>query len=155
MTHIIQHCDNLHEDMCRIAESTVHYNWCDVVLYDKERLKYFEEGEYFSWTLGHLGSRIFSLSCARWREIYEGLNFSTSIEEAIRVWLTPKALDSSQSYLKYYSPESMEFYLVQKLSGGSGAIQKVSYFDMVELVMGKEIRDRLNVDPYYEVTQNV
>jgi hypothetical protein len=73
--------------------------------------------------------------------------------QAFKTWLIGKDLDSSIHYLENYGPESQRFFLVQKLRGESGVIQKVKYFDMVELVVGKPVRDALpeRMDPFYEM----
>jgi hypothetical protein len=70
-----------------------------------------------------------------------------------KAWLIGKELDSSTHYLENYGPESQRFFLVQKLKGGSGVIQKVKYLDMVELVAGKSVRNTLpeTMDPFYEL----
>lgn len=137
--------------MCGIAEDTVERNWCDVAIHDKEILDDMGYGECGLWVLRKNGSYFFRLS-SRLRQSEPRVQMP-AVFNAFFSWVSPKALDTSPAYLENYAPETQKFFIVRKLGGRSGSIEKVKYLDMVELVLGKELRAAMpkTMDPFYEI----
>lgn len=133
---------SLHDKMIAEAELVVRYNWSDIAIHDRKKLKKAPVGHLFAWVIGEFGSYFTPLFCS----VDDKAKWAASPIAPIQIlcmrWIQKEnPLTENKVYLHHVGPFYQKCFLICKTDNdGAGTITPIEFADLMDLCLNGKYR---------------
>lgn len=136
----------LHEKMMIEAEPIIRYNWTDVAIHDKNKLRQIPVGHYCAWIVGEMGSYLTPLFCKisdRHKWCADGPATIAPVQVLVVRWHNQvNEFGESPAWVERHDPtrDKRCFLVVKTDLNGNGEITPISYVELAEMATCGKMR---------------